>query len=215
MLFFVHKLMKKRSKIFRKGKRLLVKSLKHTARLFLDITNECFQLAISSIRHQNNQHLNFKRVFVLNEADTIFLDVVDNTYNSTRMFLLFVYFQFIVPPIYIPFWAVGPKPLLQKRPDKKPPSKKTTQDKSPPKQNGPPSIQKAPRNKMPPIQKAPQNNLPPVTNCPPLQIDGVSVPTATTYIRIYKHSMDVTKYIKPNPRATRRFYLKHTQELLY
>ena len=69
---------------------------------------------------------------------------------------------------------------------------------------------KTPRNKMPPIQKVPRYNLPPVKKCPLLHIGGVSMPVATTYTRTHKLSKDVTRRIKPNPSATRGFYLINT-----
>ena len=59
-----------------------------------------------------------------------------------------------------------------------------------------PPKQKAPINKMTPIQKAPESKG------PLLQVDGVSVPAATSDTRTHKHSMDVTSYLKLNPRTT-------------
>ena len=93
-------------------------------------------------------------------------------------------------------------------PVNKPPRIKVPRNKIPP-------IEKVPQNKMPPIQKASQNKMPPIqkaprNNWPLLQIDGVSVTAATTYRRTHKHSQDVTRHIKLNPRATRGFYVIHT-----
>ena len=63
---------------------------------------------------------------------------------------------------------------------------------------------------MLPMQKAPQKNLSLVADFPLLQTVGASVSAATTYTRTHKHSKGVTRHVKPNPRATRAFYLIHT-----
>ena len=93
---------------------------------------------------------------------------------------------------------------MSKAPGKKPKEKRPRIISPPVKK---PPRTKDPRNKISSIQKAPQNNLLPVTNYPPLQIDVVSVPAATTYTGKHNHSKEVTRHIKPNPPSYTRLLL--------